>query len=146
MSNKIIVFGDSIARGALDTESGGWVGRLQSSADWDIYNFAFDGATVADIIKIFSEKMDEVGQLTKNDYICFAVGINDSWVFADTSKNNFTQQEFKSNFSTLIKKAQEKTNNICLIGLSKVNENLVSPFYGEYVVFTKMTALEILTK
>ena len=94
---RILVFGDSIARGAVDLEKGGWVERLRiyfvnNSKDKSVYNLGISGDTTENLLKRF---MNEC-KVREPEIIIFAIGVNDSAIIQN--KNNWvSEKDFQKN-------------------------------------------------
>jgi len=135
MSN-IIIFGDSIARGAFDFEKSGWVSRLNTFL-WkdnfaktgcyykgpEAYNFSMDGDIAEDIVNRFDDNIDSMP--LKKQIIIFAIGLNDS-SFVNQQERS-TKSDFEKNIKLLIKKAQKivKKDSICFIGITDIDSDII---------------------
>ncbi len=140
---SIVIFGDSITRGAFDLEKSGWANRLTMflwkknykktnlyyrGLDTDI--FAVDGDTVLDVLKRFDFELETVEKwdIAK---IFFAIGINDS-SFENGEKRS-SKKNFRTDLEKLIKKALKKTKaeNIYFIGLTNIDCDIVQTDFKE---------------
>jgi len=131
----ICVFGDSIAWGANDSERGGWVNRLQNfyqsqnlrvDEDVDVYNLGVSGDNTDDLLKRFDTEL--VARLSDGkNIIIFATGINDSQFVISKNVNRVQDNIFRDNLKTLVLKAQQYTDDIIFVGLTKVDESKTVP-------------------
>ncbi len=131
---RVLVFGDSITYGKVDTE-GGWVSRLRKQFDEEdarnnyardlpnIYNQGISGDTAEGILQRF----DVEAKARVEDELAFilAVGTNDSSVQDGTPR--YTTEEFQANIEAIIQKMERYSKKILLIGLLPVNEDLTTP-------------------
>lgn len=128
---NILVFGDSIAYGAWDDESAGWVNRLRLALEnkndcyYNIFNLGIPGETTTNVKKRFDYECNHRHDINAQTIIIFSIGINDSYIVA--GKNNVSILDFKNNILDLINMAKKYTENILFIGLSKVDEDQVCP-------------------
>src|SRR3989338_2109305 len=136
---NILIFGDSITYGVLDTK-GGWAARLKEFIDEKIvesvtnangeyyravYNLGVPGDKVEDVLKRIN--IEAASRLDEPEYnietrIIFAVGTNDSqWLFKD-NKPRVTLEEFEKNLYKLIAEARKYVKEIIFVGLLPVDE------------------------
>jgi lysophospholipase L1-like esterase len=119
---EIGIWGDSITFGSCDSEALGWAGRLRKTLptkDYNqLYNFGICGETTGDLLKRF----DIEAQAIKPDKIVFAIGINDSKFPSELDVNKVPLGEFEKNLNQLIEFAKRYTDQITLIGLTKVDD------------------------
>ena len=90
--SQILIYGDSITYGAWDTEQGGWVARLRkfldNKADEDekyyylVYNLGISGNNSTDILSRFEFEAKQRVREEGETIIIFALGTNDSQLFA----------------------------------------------------------------
>lgn len=137
---RILIFGDSIAWGAWDTE-GGWVARLRKSFDeqtiasefedyHSVYNLGISGNTTRDILNRFDGEVKarfEDGQKC----IIFAIGVNDSQFDVETKQPLISPEEFRENLLKLIGEAEKITPRILLLGLLPVEDEKLNPMPWE---------------
>lgn len=137
---RILIFGDSIAWGAWDTE-GGWISRLRKSFDKEtiasefenyhsVYNLGISGNTTRDILKRFEGEVKarfEDGQKC----IVFAVGVNDSQFDIETKESLVSPDEFKQNLLKLVEDAEKITPRIVFLGLLPVEDEKLNPMPWE---------------
>lgn len=124
--SRIIIFGDSIAWGAFDTESGGWAHRLRQQYvaeydDCEVYVLGITGNTSSDVLKRFECE----SEARNPDVVLFAIGINDSAIVKD--KSWVSLEEFMQNINRLITRSHEVGYEVGFIGLTRVNEELTTP-------------------
>ena len=122
---EIGIWGDSITYGAGDNEALGWVGRLRKSFgtndDVGVYNFGVCGDTTDDLLNRFTVEADSI----KPNVIVFAIGINDSKYPAGETENRVPLEKYKENMRALLKSAKNYTNEIFIVGATKVDEALI---------------------
>ena len=124
---EIGVWGDSIVYGSCDSEGLGWVGRLRKSLPpedyFGVYNRGVCGDSSADVLKRFSV---EATSIEPNNVI-LAVGINDTKYEKNSSSNKIPVEEFHFNMKSLIREAKVFTNDIYVVGMTKVAEGADRP-------------------
>ncbi len=135
---KILIFGDSIAYGAWDSE-GGWVSRLRKFVDHKIlssqdneyvhhiYNLGISGDTSTGVVKRFNAEMQARLLKDKDCAVVFTIGTNDSQFFFASQANKTSEQQFTANLSLLISEAKQYTDKIIFIGLPPVDDAKVNP-------------------
>ncbi|MCH8741972.1 hypothetical protein IH779_03700 [Patescibacteria group bacterium] len=135
---KILIFGDSIAHGAWDTEKGGWVQRTKSFLDEEtlsesenehtIYNLGVSGNNTEDLLERFEF---ETKQRLKEDdeelIFIFAIGVNDSQFIHSKNGLKFSPEEYKSNLNQLLNLAKKFSSKIIFVGLTPVDEAKTTP-------------------
>ena len=134
MMNKynFTIFGDSITYGAWDKQNGGWVNRLrlayENSQPNDRFNFFNLGISGENILEV-NERFDRECQhrIKKDEYnmIIIAIGINDSQT--RSNKDYVPLPIFETTLKELIQKAKTYTNNLLILGLTKVDETFCTP-------------------
>lgn len=133
MSTRICVFGDSITKGVVDPENGGWVARLrryfETNDDYDIsvYNLGISGDSTDDLLERF--KVECAAREPK--IIIFAIGINDSLYIKTKDNPLVSLEKFQNNLVKLIRQANNFSDKIIFIGLTKVDESKVMPIPWE---------------
>jgi len=125
---RICTFGDSITWGAYDQEAGGWVERLKryfynKDSDIKIYNCGVSADKVADVLKRF----DVEASARKPDKIIFSVGINDS--SHSISPQGTPLEQFKKDYTELVRKAERFTKEILFVGLTNIDEDIEEKNY-----------------
>lgn len=128
MQKTINIFGDSIVWGAFDDE-GGWADRLKKDLmknpdDYcEVYNLGISGDNTDELLKRFALE----NEIREPDTIIIAIGINDSYFINSKDNSNVPIEKFENNLLKIIKQAKEFTNEIILLGLTKVDEPKVAP-------------------
>ena len=135
---KILVFGDSIAWGAFDSEKGGWVEKLKSyflsvrpEVRYNIYNLAISSNTTKLVLKFMKNDIERINTIGKDPYIfIFSIGSNDT--ICDINKENFwtDKEEFANNLNAIINIAKEYSDKIIFTGLFNMDESKTIPFQG----------------
>lgn len=134
---NILIFGDSITQGFWDAE-GGWVTKIRKLLDKksllpnhpyyiSIFNLGVSGNTTVDLLKRFEPETIARLDEDEENIIGFAIGINDSCFFEDKKRNNVDLNAFKANLQTLLKGAQKYSKSIFFVGLTPVQEEIVTP-------------------
>ena len=124
----VCVFGDSIAWGAADSESGGWVARLNSylqisGYDAIVYNRGVCGDDTDRLLRRF--KMEATA--LEPDVIIFAIGINDSQHVRPRKDSRIRIEKFRKNLEVLLNQAKRITGRIIYVGLTRVDESKTVP-------------------
>jgi len=132
---RFLIFWDSITEWYYDFEKWGWANRLKTyfwkqNNNTEVWISWISGDEVLDIINRFDITTKSfVEKYSEEKSFVFAVWINDSVTNIDDTKNRNTLEEFKQNLETLIKQAKKyNPKYILFVWLTKVNEELVSPF------------------
>ena len=122
---KIAVWGDSISRGVVDEEKGGWVNRLREQIDQlgistEVYNLGISGEKVKDVLDRFKREFNE---LNKPDTVIIAIGINDS----PHKYHKATEISiFESRYEKLLLDSKKRTKKTILVGITNVLDNHTS--------------------
>ena len=129
--SKILIFGDSIAWGAFDSENGGWVNRLKlymwSKDDIDVYNLGISGNKTPNLLERFESDIKSRIEEGLEVIIMFAIGINDSY-FLHSKNDNVTKfDDFKKNIGKLIILAKKFSSKIIFVGLNPIDEIKTTP-------------------
>jgi lysophospholipase L1-like esterase len=133
---KVLVFGDSIAWGAFDSECGGWVERLKidylknfKEKGVGIYNLAISSNDTRGVLHGIDKEIDIFNAIEPEEYIfLFSIGSNDA-MYIDTKDNLLIPiDEFKNNLSKIIKFSQKHASKIIFTGLMAVDETLTKPW------------------
>ncbi len=136
---KILVFGDSTAWGAWDTEKGGWVNRLwlffaekKENTENTIYNLSIDGGTTETILNRFESE----AKIREADVLIFQSGGNDAAY--EHEENNFwiPLDKFKENIEEIIQKAKKITDKVLFIGFKNVDESRTKPVSWRDIYYT----------
>ena len=125
---NICVFGDSVAFGASDEISGGWVNRLKvfclnHMEDTTIYNLGICGDTTEDVLK----RIDIEAEAREPQIIIFAIGINDSSHITTKEHPYVDENLFLENLSILFTKASKFTKSVIFIGLTPLDQSRTMP-------------------
>lgn len=134
---NILIFGDSIAYGAWDTE-GGWVQRLRTRFDEHnlqnlddevtlVYNLGISGDTSTDLVERFEHEARARTASDETTIIILAIGSNDATITTATNTPATSIETFTSNITTLIKQATFIAEAVSLVGLTPVDEARVNP-------------------
>lgn len=132
---NVVIFGDSIASGAWDSE-GGWAIRVQrylfekvmqsNYADyWEVHNLSISGATTRDTLERFDREFAPRDFL--EGVLIFALGTNDSQVLVDTKQTLLSVDEYASNLSTLFEKGKVGISKVLFVNAPPVDEAKVNP-------------------
>ncbi len=137
----ILVFGDSIAYGAWDTE-GGWVARLRNYLDkknlgdgatyYVVYNLGISGDTTREVLERFDAETKARAKEAESPsdlIIIFAIGINDSGML--NAKDMVPPAEFKKSLERLLDRSRSLTSNVIFMGASLVDEEKTHPVSWE---------------
>lgn len=126
-----LIFGDSIAWGAFDRESGGWAERLRRKGFDDenfVYNCSISGNTSTDILSRIQDEIDYRLDPEDDLKIIFAFGINDSaYKNTQVTSYNTSIQMFQNNVEKMIAIAKKYTDDIYFVGLTSVDEEKSNP-------------------
>lgn len=129
MEQTICIFGDSIAWGAVDSESGGWVGQLRrhfetgNYYDVTVYNQGVCGDSSEDLLIRFNvECIAREPQI-----IIFAIGTNDSQYTLSKDNPYVSLEKFQKNLVTLVNQAKKISEKIVFVGLTKIDESKMMP-------------------
>ena len=128
---SIMVFGDSITYGAVDSEFGGWTNRLRMHLEnnkgdyFTLFNLGIPGETTEKLLSRFETECMARYDEDENTIIVFAIGINDT----QNIDGNYRVllKCFERNIKDLIVKAKKFTNKILFIGLTKIDESKLTP-------------------
>lgn len=128
MSERICIFGNSIVRGGIDHEGGGWVGRLRkyvesNDPDVRIYNLGISGDNIDGLLKRF----DVETEARKPEIIIFGIGANDSSYRQSLGSRYVPLDKFKKILEVLKEKADKFVKKIMFVGLTKVDESKTIP-------------------
>jgi len=136
MAKKILVFGDSIAWGAFDTEKGGWVERLKihflnnyGQKGIGVYNLAVSGANTDHIRRHLRADVNKITDIESEDMIVvFSIGSNDP-AYINTREKVFVRPDkFKENITSLITLSKKLAKRTVFTGLMKVDEKMTKPW------------------
>jgi lysophospholipase L1-like esterase len=131
---RILIFWDSITEWCYDLEKWGWVNILKvdywnKDKSIDVTNLGIIWDEVVDVIKRFDIEVKSFTEKYNDDIkIVFAIWINDSVTDIEWIKNVYSINEFTKNLDKICFLAKKYTDSIYFLGLTKVNEKLVSPY------------------
>ncbi len=130
---QIFIFGDSIAYGHYDKESG-WTARLRKFLDAfepDLHNVYSLGVPVdestKEVLKRFGSETQARQGSKKENFIIFAIGANDTQFINSKNSTRTSLEEFRKNICKLIDMAQKFSSKILFVGLTPVDESKVNP-------------------
>jgi lysophospholipase L1-like esterase len=137
---QVFVFGDSIVYGSWDSE-GGWVDRLKKDIHkkvidshkedtdcyFQIYNLGISGNTTKDLINRFEAEINPRLNEEEENFIIFAIGINDSQFRHNEGDHKVPFKEYQENLEKLLEMAKRYSERICFVGLTLVNEKKTDP-------------------
>ena len=128
---QIIVFGDSIAYGASDSE-GGWVERLKEHLGGKavIYNLSIPGESTETLLERFETEASQ--RADKNTVIIIAVGINDLQFIDQMHDVLKILKHFKDNVSKLIRSANSLSTKVFFVGLTPLDEKKTNPISNDF--------------
>ena len=136
MNKHVYCFGDSITYGEWD-EQGGWVQRLRSSVDQAfvagrgektrVFNLGIPGDTSEDMLRRIEAEMAARFDPAADNYIIFAVGMNDAHFMTAEKKYFCEPHAFEVNLGRLVGIARKYTKKIALVGLNPVDQRKVDP-------------------
>ncbi|MCK5452260.1 MAG: hypothetical protein KAI51_02380 [Candidatus Aenigmarchaeota archaeon] len=135
----ILVFGDSIAWGAWDSD-GGWVDRLkritnEKNEKWfedqkywcEVYNLGVDGNNSDKVIKRLATETKARYYDNEENIIIFSVGLNDSFFVKSKKDNIVSMVRFEKNVQRLIDIAGKISLKTIFIGITPVDESKTNP-------------------
>lgn len=135
---QVFIFGDSIAFGQWDKESG-WVERLKnylsdksisSSQEnyFEVHNLGVPGDTTQDLLERFEKEYQARYDEEEETMFIFAIGINDSCILLKENKNRVDKKDFLENLDKLYKIANMHASKILYVGLTPVEEEKTNPW------------------
>ncbi len=130
--NIILVFGDSIAWGANDSEHGGWVELLRNLAAkktgyWTaVYNLGISGDTSTDLLKRLVPECRARSNYPI-DTIIIAIGSGDSDYLNKEGRLQTPTKTFEKNIRKLIGLAKGCADNVVFVGLLPCDDARTTP-------------------
>lgn len=129
----ILLFGDSITRGAFDTKCGGWADRLKAFANKktvengfkpviNVMNLGIGGQTTDDLLRRFLQEAKE-RQIPGETFIAFAFGTNDAAKMA-TGTYGVAKEKFESNIRQALNEARTLSDNVLFLTNPPVVESI----------------------
>jgi len=125
MTQKICVFGTSIAWGAWDHEKGGWVTRLRLGLEQDYKVFVYNCGVSGDTTMGMLERLSIEAQVRHASAIIIAVGVNDSSKLNGEYK--VSPEDFKKNLYKLVDQAREFTDRVIVVSPSQIDDSKLDP-------------------
>lgn len=128
LKGNICVLGDSIVYGAWDEEKHGYVNRLRENLKENkqvenVYALGIPGETTVGLLK----RLDvELKPRTPNTII-IGIGINDTIYIKNKQQETISKNEFINNINKIIDISMTYTDNILILGLTKVIEERTTP-------------------
>lgn len=128
LKGNICILGDSIVYGAWDEEKHGYVNRLREALKENnhvenVYGLGIPGETTAGLLK----RLDIELNPRQPNTIIIAIGINDTIYIKNKNKEAVSQEDFIDNISKIINIAKKHTNNMLILGLTRVIEERTTP-------------------
>lgn len=138
--NRILVFGDSIAYGAWDTE-GGWVDRLkrqmhrrviesEGSDKIQVINLGIGGDTSSGVLSRLDNEIKLRMSAKWSLVIVIAIGTNDARQKDGAIETS--PDQFRNNLRTIIERTRKYTHDILLVDLPPLADNVVQFGAMEY--------------
>ena len=133
---QILVFGDSIAYGAFDSEAGGWVDRLKAfffkdgqNCDYFVYNLGISGDTTEDLLErfVFETKQRKKEADSTEAIVIIEIGANDSALIRSKNDAWVAPEKFEGNLKKLVALAKKVSSKIIFVGLAPVDESKTMP-------------------
>lgn len=138
-AKNILVFGDSIAWGAWDSE-GGWAARLRKGLDahaiaqgFDaqpkryVYGLGIPGDDTRSIRARFDAEMSARVDDGEATVIMLAVGVNDSQYEIATREHRTLPNEFRDNLVALFAQSRGTASHCACVGLLPVEDEKLNP-------------------
>jgi lysophospholipase L1-like esterase len=131
---KVLVFGDSIARGAFDLEAWWWVERLKTHylATYEetgvgVYNFSVSGSDSRGVLQCLENDISKIWAIEPEAIsVVIAIGTNDPCFIKDDI--TVPIDEFRINFQKIISLSLQHTVNIAVIWWFPLDERLSVPW------------------
>lgn len=143
---NILIFGDSLTFGKWDEEVG-WPYRLKknfnrkhlekyeddiaSLSDSNLYQYIYplgvDGDKTRDLLERIETEAEARTKRGSEHRFIFAIGINDSQYNEKSGEFRVPLDQFKKNIRELIGISRKFTDRIIFVGLTPVDEDMVSP-------------------
>lgn len=125
----ILIFGDSISHGYNDNVDFGWASLLRKKLGdlEDFYNLSISGDTTKDLLEYFEVDCKSRMRFSTDIKIIFAIGINDSRYLNDSLNLETSLEDFKINLDRLFLLSKKFTNNVTVLGLTKIDDSKTTP-------------------
>lgn len=138
MNNRILIFGDSIAWGAWDSE-GGWAFRLKKYTDSQavknnfenyntVYPLGISGDSTNELINRFETELSSRLSEDSSVVVVIAIGTNDSMFAVSNGKNWVDVDTFEKNLEKILEIANKNNvRQLIFIGAPPVNDSILNP-------------------
>jgi len=133
---RILIFGDSVAQGYYDLESGGWVNLLfvenmnhkarRTDNPREIFNMAISGDTTRRVINRLKTDVDARKWEDEPIALVFAVGVNDAMV--SNGQPISSPEQYHADLEELHALAESIAQHIVFVGLESVCEAESNPW------------------
>lgn len=134
--HNILIFGDSITWGAVDSK-GGWAQRIKDYVNIqtlagknhnnNVYPLGISGENSGELIKRLeaeaSIRLDEDNKTA----LIIAIGINDSQIELLTHTNKISVEDFRKNLNQIVEIGKKFAQQVIFVGLTPVDEGKVKP-------------------
>lgn len=132
---KIVVFGNSIAWWAFDTQYGWWVERLKLfylqdyvATQTQVYNCSVSGNFSADILSYMEHDIQKIVDERDDLIIVFATGTNDASCYDNAHSPVVPIDVFQQHMQACLACAQKYTSRIMVVWLTSVDETVCNPY------------------
>lgn len=133
----IFLFGDSITRGAFDTEMGGWAERLKTLANQlsvknnfkpivSIFNMGIGGDDTDGLLKRFKFETEQRISSKHENFFIFSFGTNDVAILVETKEFVVDKDKYTKNIEQIINEARSFSNNIIFLTIPPVVEEITN--------------------
>lgn len=133
---QILIFGDSIAYGKMDSR-GGWADRLKAFLHekrlqdprfrFLVYNLGVDGDATGGVLERFDSEARQRVEREGETIIMFAVGANDAQFIRSKGTPKTSPKKFRNNLERLARLAWKFSQKIIFVGLAPVDEPKTTP-------------------
>lgn len=131
---KVLVFGDSIARGAFDIEAWWWVERLKThylatytETGVGVYNCSVSGSDSRGVLQCLDNDVAKILCIEPEDIaIVIAIGTNDPCFIGDRVTVPF--EEFRQNFQKILSISLEHTPHVAVVWWFPLDEAYTTPW------------------
>ena len=127
-----LCIGDSITKGSGFPASS-WVSLLAENKEnqQDENNLVYNLGIASDTTENLLSRMDIEMSSRKKSYLdtisILAIGINDSKYHRDSDTQEVELEKFKENYKLILKKVENLSDKVYVLGLTRVNEDLMNP-------------------
>lgn len=133
---NILIFGDSITWGAVDSK-GGWAQRIKdyvniqtlAGKDYNnnVYPLGISGEDSGELVKRLEPEASLRLDKDNQTVLIIAIGINDSQIEIQSKSNKTPLEDFSGNLNHIVEKGKSFAKQIILVGLTPVDESKVKP-------------------